>query len=85
MKLVRSLSATLLAISLGLGLFALQIAAAQGFGRDRGYYSGGPNVPSEFYWSRLQYTSSYASGSSFGFRRFCGGWSRIIPRPTTIA
>jgi hypothetical protein len=48
MKLVRLLSATLVAISLGLGLFVLQMPAAQRFGRDRGYYSGGPNVPSEF-------------------------------------
>ena len=39
MKLVRPLSATLLAISLSLGLFALQMPAAQRFGRGRDYYS----------------------------------------------
>jgi len=80
MKLVRLLSATLLAIALGLGLFVLQMPAAQRFGRQRDYYSGGPSVPSEFYWSRLQYTSSYANGSSFGYRRFYGGWSRDYPK-----
>ena len=75
MKLVRLLSATLLAISLGLGLFVLQMPAAQRFGRGRDYYSGGPNVPSEFYWSRLQYNSSYG-----GFRGYGGGWSQDYPQ-----
>ena len=34
----------------------------------------------EFYWTRLQYTSSYAGGSSFGFRNFRGAWSRDYPK-----
>src|SRR5580704_7081032 len=75
MKLVRPLL-----FSLSLGLFALQGGGYQGFGRQQYSYSTGPNVPSEFYWSRLQYTSGYANGSSFGFRRFRGGWSRDYPK-----
>src|SRR5271167_4408136 len=72
MKLARPIAATvLLLFSLSVGLFAFQ------FGRQ---YSYGSNVPSEFYWSRLQYTSSYAGGSSFGYRRFYGGWSRDYPK-----
>ncbi len=63
---------------LSLGLFAMQFG---GYGRRYSYQSG-PNVPSEFYWTRLQYTS--ANGGN-GFRFFGGGWSGIIPRPTTIA
>src|SRR5580658_3472780 len=50
----------------------------QGYGRQ--YYSPGPNVPSEFYWSRLHYTSNYASGGSYGYRRFREGWSQDYPK-----
>src|SRR6202795_454745 len=81
MKLVRSISAIPLLFSLSLGLFALQQGGGfQGYGRQRYSYYSGPNVPSEFYWSRLQYTSSYASGSSFGLRGFRGGWARDYPK-----
>ena len=77
MKLVRPISAIpLLLISLTVGLFALQRGGYGGYSR---YYTG-QNTPSEFYWSRLQYTSSYASGSSFGYRGFRGGWSRDYPK-----
>ena len=55
-------------------------AATPAYGRQRYYYQPGPNVPSEFYWSRLQYTSSYANGSSYGYRGFRGGWSRDYPK-----
>ena len=72
MKLVRPISAISLLFFLSVRLFALQ----QG-GRRRYSYSGGPNVPSEFYWTRLQYTSGYADG--YGFRRF-GGWSQDYPK-----
>lgn len=68
-------------------LFALilgQMPQGGGYmgGRQRYYsYTSGPNVPSEFYWSRLQYTSSYASGSSYGFRGYGrGGWARDYPK-----
>ena len=61
---------------LSISLFAMQFGG--GF---RGYdpYSeySGPNVPSEFYWTRLQYNSS---GGSRGFRFFGGGWSRDYPK-----
>src|ERR1700694_3473268 len=68
-----------LLFSLSLGLSAMQFGGYGGYGR-RQYSYGGQNVPSEFYWSRLQYNSSYASGSSFGYRRFYGGWSRDYPK-----
>src|SRR5580658_7335223 len=70
----------LILFSLSLGLFAMQFGGPRGFGRQRYDYYSGPPVPSEFYWSRLQYTSSYASGSSFGYQRFYGGWSRDYPK-----
>jgi hypothetical protein len=71
MKLRRLISAIVLLFSVSLGLFAFQ------YGRRYSYYSG-PNVPSEFYWSRLQYTSGYANGG--GYRGYFGGWSRDYPK-----
>jgi hypothetical protein len=81
LKPVRPLTLTPLLFSLTVGLFAMQFGDQRGYGRQYGY-SNGPWVPSEFYWSRLQYTSSYASGSSYGYRRWggFGGWSRDYPR-----
>ena len=67
-----------LLFSLSFGLFAMQFGGYGGYGRRYSY--GGPPGPSEFYWSRLQYNSSYASGQSFGYRRFYGGWSRDYPK-----
>ena len=55
----------------------MQVGGFRGF-REQPYW--GANVSSEFYWTRLQYTSSYASGNSFGYRRFYGGWSRDYPK-----
>ena len=77
MKLGRLVFAILLLVSICL---ALQ-GGFQGYGR-RQYYESGPNVPSEFYWSRLRYTSNYADGSSYGgYRRYgYGGWSRDYPK-----
>src|ERR1035441_10588875 len=81
MKLARRVTALPLLFSLSLGLFALQRGGGYGgYGRDQYYYSNQPSAPSEFYWSRLQYTSSYAGGSSYGFRGFGGGWSRDYPK-----
>jgi hypothetical protein len=71
MKLVRPISAVVLLLSVTVGLFAYQ------YGRRYSYY-GGSNVPSEFYWSRLQYTSGYANGGSY--RGYFGGWSRDYPK-----
>jgi hypothetical protein len=62
---------------LTLGLFAMQFGGYRGY---RDYDYGGPSIPSEFYWSRLQYTSGYASGGSFGYRSFRGTWSRDYPK-----
>ena len=70
MKLVRPISVILFLFSLSLGLFGYQ-------GRRQQYYSNGSNVPSEFYWSRLQYNSGlWRSG---GFRRG-GSWARDYPK-----
>src|SRR6202034_2969408 len=71
MNLVRPLL-----FSLALGLFAMQ-GGFQGIGRRSYDYSSGPHVPSEFYWSQLQYTSA---GGSRAVRFFGGGWSRDYPK-----
>ena len=76
MKLVRAIRLLFL---ISFSLLAMQYGGYQRF-NDESYYSYGPNIPSEFYWSRLQYTSGYANGSSFGFRGFRGGWSRDYPK-----
>jgi hypothetical protein len=72
MKLVRPVLLSLVA----LGLFAMQVGG-QIFGRRQDYYSSGPSVPSEFYWTRLQYTSAYGGG---GFRGYGGSWRRDFPK-----
>jgi hypothetical protein len=82
LKLVRPISVVPLLLSLTVGLFAMQFGGYRQYDRRGGYY-GGPWVPSEFYWTRLQYNSSYASGSSYGYRRWgggFGGWSRDYPK-----
>ena len=72
MKLLRLISVILLLLlSLSLGL-----SGYQRFGRQQ-YYSGGRIVPSEFYWTRLMYTSGYGGG---GFRGYGGSWSRDYPK-----
>ncbi len=77
----RPLLAIGLLCSLSLGLFAFQ----RGRGR-MGMFNepDSPSVPSEFYFSRMQYTAGYASGGSFGFRGFRGGfgggWAQDFPR-----
>src|SRR5690348_12351450 len=73
MKLLRPIHLLLL---FSLGLFAFQRGGfAQRYRRN--YYSSGPTVPSEFYWSRLMYTSGYANG---GFRGMRDTWSRDYPK-----
>jgi hypothetical protein len=78
MKLLRPISAIPLMFLLGLGLFALQKGRAQGR-RQLQQYSYGANVPSEFYFSRLQYNTLYGGG---GFRGYGGGggWAQDYPR-----
>ena len=50
-------------------------------GFDRRQYSyGGPPVPSEFYWSRLQYTSELRQRRQLRVSRFGGGWSQDYPK-----
>src|SRR5579872_4288075 len=76
MKLVRPISVLpLLLFTLSVGLFALQRGGGQRFSRQSYYY--GQSVPSEFYWSRLQYNTLYGGG---GFRSFYGGWSQDFPK-----
>jgi len=72
MKLVRPISVILFLFSLSLGLFGYQ-----GRRQQYSYYSNGANVPSEFYWSRLQYNTLYGGG---GFRGYGGGWSQDYPK-----
>jgi hypothetical protein len=74
MKLARPIHLLLL---LSLGLFALQRG---GYGQRYASYYGGPNVPSEFYWSRLQYRSAYGNGGRFRIYGGGGGWSRDFPK-----
>src|SRR5690349_15856466 len=76
MKLVRPLTALPLLLTLTVSLFAMQFGGRY----RRQQYSYGPSVPSEFYWTRLMYTSGYANGGSYGFRSFGGGWSRDYPK-----
>src|SRR5580704_10345960 len=73
MQLGRLTFAIFLMVTISL---ALQREFQGGYGRQQ-YYQSGPNVPSEFYWSRLQYTSGNFDG--YGFRRF-GGWSQDYPK-----
>lgn len=78
MQLARLFLAIALLLSLTLGLFAFQRGG--GFGRAQLSFPTEPTVPSEFYFSRLRYNSGYASGGSFGYRGFRGGWSQDYPR-----
>ena len=78
MKLVRPLL-----LFFSLSLFAMQVGEFRGFGRSRYDYYGGPAVPSEFYWSRLQYTSTPEAAAGFVSSAAVG--LAIILRPITIA
>jgi hypothetical protein len=68
MKLVRPIFAIVLPFLFSFSLFAFQR------GRQRSYYSGGPSVPSEFYFSRLQFNTIYGGG---GYR---GTWDQDWPK-----
>jgi len=79
MKLVRTRTAFSLLLFLTLALFAMQLGG-QGFGR-RYYDYSGQQVPSEFYWTRLQYNSSYSGGGGFAYGfRGQGNWARDYPK-----
>jgi hypothetical protein len=74
MKLARLLLAIALLLLAGVAVYAQ-------FGiRGRQEMSMESNVPSEFYFSRLRYNSGYASGGSFRYRGYGGGWSQDFPR-----
>ena len=69
------------ALSLGCGLLALSSShPVRSQGDDDDAYRAA-NEKAEFYWSRLQYTSSYG-GSSYGYGYGYGfaGWSRDYPK-----
>jgi hypothetical protein len=70
MKLVLPITAALM-FSLSFSLFAFQRG-----GRRAQSYSYGPNVPSEFYFSRLQFNS--VGGGGFGYGG--GTWSQDYPK-----
>src|ERR1700688_1161740 len=78
MRLAHPFVGIALLFSVSLGLFGLQRGGR--FGRQQSSFEAGPTVPSEFYFSRLRYNSGYASGGSFGYRGFRGGWSQDFPR-----
>jgi hypothetical protein len=78
MKTARPFIGLALLLSVSAGLLAFQ--RARGPGRQTLSFSSEPQVPSEFYFSRLRYNSGYASGGSFGYRGFRGGWSQDYPR-----
>src|SRR5579871_2534987 len=84
MKAVRRVVFIPLLLTIATALFAFQYDGGYGgYGRrGRQYYQSGPNVPSEFYWTRLQYTSGYGGGGGggYGYRFFGGGWSRDYPK-----
>jgi hypothetical protein len=74
MKLAQLLLAIALLLLAGVAVYAQ-------FGiRGRQEMSMESNVPSEFYFSRLRYNSGYASGGSFRYRGYGGGWSQDFPR-----
>ena len=79
MQLGRFVLAILLLVSIGLALQG-GFQRTQGYGRRQQYYESGPNVPSEFYWSRLRYNSVYQESSMYGYRRWGGGWSQDYPK-----
>jgi hypothetical protein len=66
-----------LLIAFTASLFAFQFGGA--YRRYARQFNWGANVPAEFYWTRLQYTSGYG-GDGYGFRGFGGGWSRDYPK-----
>jgi len=70
MKLARR--PIILLLLLSVGLFAFQ----RGGRRNRYAYYDGPNVPSEFYWNRLQYNSLGGGGGFFGGET----WSQDFPK-----
>jgi hypothetical protein len=74
MKLLRR---TPLLLLFSVGLFAFQFGGGVRYGRRQQSYYGGENVPSEFYWSRLQYNTLYGGG---GFRSYGGGWAQDYPK-----
>jgi hypothetical protein len=80
MKLARSTFAIPLLFAMTVTLFAFQRGGG-GFGGRRQYIEMGPSIPSEFYWSRLQYTSSMGGGGGgYGFRGFGRSWDQDYPQ-----
>src|SRR6201999_1694622 len=76
MKLARPFLAVALLLAVSLGLFA-QIIARRPPSNSYGYDA---SEPSEFYFTRLRYSTGYASGGSFRFRGYRDTWSQDFPR-----
>ena len=81
--------AVLLALVAGLAtsVLAYQVGSRRLFGQeDSSSYYGSSGEPSEFYWSRLQYTSragGYGGGGfgfGYGYGGYGGSWSRDYPK-----
>ena len=85
MRLLARFSVLLLLMGAGTGLLALQRGGYQQdnpYGESRTYFRGdsyGPDVKSEYSWSRLRYTSAYGGGfGGYGYGR--GNWSTDYPK-----
>jgi hypothetical protein len=82
LRRARRAALTLFVTTLATGLLAYQSTSGQYFGRERFATSRGDDQ-SEFYWSRLQYTSRGAYGGAgfvFGGYGYGGSWSRDYPK-----
>jgi hypothetical protein len=78
MKLSRLLLAVALLMVVSLGLFAQIFSRRPPSGSSS--FSGDEPVPSEFYFTRLRYSTGYASGGSFRYGGFRNSWSQDYPR-----
>jgi hypothetical protein len=81
MRSLRRISAIVLPLVLAGGVLAFRDGGYQLFQEQSPSYSyGGSNERSEFYWSRLRYTSrtdAYGGGGGYGYG---GSWSRDYPK-----
>ena len=88
MRSLRRISAVVLVLGLASGVVAFQGGSSwlqrQGSYFSQGYsedYSVSSKEPSEFYWSRLQYTSRTDAYGGYGYGYGYGGsWSRDYPK-----
>ena len=85
MRYPTRVAAVILFASFCILLISLQLRGAQFLGEDTVGPPGDPNAKSEFYWSRLRYTSindrsDYGYSYGYGFGGGGGMWSRDYPK-----